>query len=128
MEAGDWVEGGCHCGVIRFRARLRGADALDCNCTICTMKGYVHVILPSGDFQLLQGASGLSTYRFGTKTAAHTFCSSCGVAPFYRPRSHPDCVDINARCLDSGHLAELTVVPFDGANWEENIHQIREEG
>ena len=125
MPKRAWLEGGCHCEAVRFRARLGEADALDCNCSICSMKAYIHLFVPPEDFELLSGEGALATYRFGTLTAAHTFCSVCGVAPFYTPRSHPDSVDINARCLDDDHLAKLNVVPFDGANWEHNVQQIR---
>ena len=125
MPERAWIEGGCHCEAVRFRARLSEGDALDCNCSVCSKKAYIHVFVPPEDFELLKGAGVLSTYRFGTMTAAHTFCSLCGVAPFYTPRSHPDSIDINARCLDGDHLSRLNVVPFDGANWEHNVHQIQ---
>ena len=29
------------------------------------------------------------------------------------PRSHPDGIDVNVRCLDAGTVGTLTVVPFD---------------
>jgi len=102
-----------------------GLAAIECNCSICSMKAYVHVIVPRERFELLSGEALLSTYRFGTETAAHQFCSVCGVAPFYTPRSHPASVDVNARCLDSTEIVQLQVTPFDGANWEEHVHRIQ---
>ena len=48
------------------------------------------------------------------------FCRACGIKSFYIPRSNPDGVDVNARCLDAGTIASLVVEPFDGANWEAN--------
>ena len=126
MSEGTWREGGCHCEAVRFRVRWGDADAIECNCSICTMKAYIHLIVPPDDFELLQGEATLSTYRFGTRTAAHSFCSVCGVAPFYAPRSHPGSVDVNGRCLDPGDFPPLRVIPFDGAHWEDNVHQIRE--
>ena len=133
MSQTSEIEGGCHCGAVRFRAQLgpetssAPLDALECNCSICSMKAYLHIFVPEESFELLEGASELTTYRFGTMTAEHTFCSVCGVAPFYRPRSHPDCVDVNARCIDGLDLGSLSLSTFDGANWEENIHRIRED-
>jgi hypothetical protein len=49
--------------------------------------------------------------------AKHTFCKVCGVKPFYTPRSNPDGVDVNVRCLDPFPW-RLTIEPFDGRNWE----------
>lgn len=118
------LEGGCHCGAVRFRIQVRQTQVLDCNCTICRKKGFLHLIVPPEDFTLLQGAEALTTYRFNTGIAQHTFCQVCGIHPFYRPRSHPDQFDVNVRCLDGDGLALFEIVPFDGANWEANIQQI----
>jgi hypothetical protein len=42
----------------------------------------------------------------------------CGIHPFYVPRSDPDKIDVNARCLDDIDLASLEPKQFDGRNWE----------
>lgn len=111
--------GGCHCGRVRFEvtapARL---DVADCNCSICSKSGYLHLIVRSEDFKLLTGSEALTTYTFNTGLAKHHFCSHCGVKSFYIPRSHPDGVSVNARCIDSGTVESMTVTPFDGAHWE----------
>jgi hypothetical protein len=65
---------------------------------------------------LVEGRRDTTTYRFGTGTARHIFCSQCGIKSFYKPRSHPDGVSINLRCLDEGHGLETAIVPFDGRN------------
>lgn len=113
------VSGGCHCGAIRFTAHLPNppVPALDCNCLICRMTGFVHIMVPHGDFTLEQGAEALASYRFGTGLAEHLFCSHCGVKSFYQPRSHPDSWSVNASTLDE--QPELIVDWFDGRNWEQ---------
>jgi hypothetical protein len=113
------VKGGCHCRAVRFTARLPEppVQALDCNCSICRMTGFVHIMVPRGDFTLEQGGDALTSYRFGTQAAEHLFCSKCGVKSFYQPRSHPDSWSVNASCLDE-HI-ELIVDFFDGQHWEE---------
>ena len=45
--------------------------------------------------------------------------------PAYRPRSHPEGWDVNARCLDGDVLDRFQILPFDGRNWEENVSRIR---
>ncbi|MBX3188421.1 MAG: GFA family protein [Labilithrix sp.] len=118
-------EGGCHCGRVRFRVSASRLEALDCNCSVCTMKGFLHLIVTRDAFELLSGEDALSTYTFGTGVARHTFCGVCGVHPFYTPRSHPDGVDVNVRCLDGDALARFSVARFDGKNWEESVAAIR---
>jgi len=121
------VDGGCHCGAVRFRVRLSpGArEVLDCNCSVCAKKALLHLIVPEDHFELLAGADALATYTFNTHVAKHMFCRTCGVHPFYRPRSHPDQWDVNARCLDGDALARFQVKPFDGRRWEDNVERIR---
>ncbi|MCL1494720.1 MAG: GFA family protein [Pseudanabaena sp. Salubria-1] len=118
------IFGGCHCGAIRFRVKVRKYEAIACNCSICQKKGILHLIVPPEDFELLQGEENLSTYTFNTGIAKHYFCKTCGIHPFYRPRSHPDDYDINVRCLDGEAMEQFTITPFDGKHWEDNIQQI----
>ncbi|WP_019498487.1 GFA family protein [Pseudanabaena sp. PCC 6802] len=124
MDRSQTYEGGCHCGAIRFRVRVKKYEAVECNCSMCQKKGILHLIVPPEDFQLLQGSESLTTYTFNTGTAKHTFCRVCGIHPFYRPRSHPDSFDVNVRCLDGDAISLFRIVPFDGKNWEQNIHQL----
>ncbi|OKH18421.1 GFA family protein [[Limnothrix rosea] IAM M-220] len=116
--------GGCHCGAVRFRVQVKKRKGVDCNCSICSKKGFLHLIVPKADFELLQGKDFLTIYQFNTKQARHTFCRRCGVHSFYYPRSHPDGVDVNLRCLDGMVLDQFQIEPFDGQNWEDNITQI----
>lgn len=106
--------GGCHCGAVSFEveapARLTVSD---CNCSICRMSGYLHLIVPRQRFRLLKGADSLTEYTFNTGTARHLFCSHCGVKSFYVPRSNPDGYSINARCLDHATIEQLDIEPFD---------------
>ena len=111
-------EGGCHCGRVRFEVTADITQVTDCNCSICNKKGFLHLIVEPSQFRLLQGESALESYRFNTGTAEHKFCRHCGIHPFYTPRSHPDKVDVNVRCIEGIDLAALTIVPFDGQNWE----------
>ena len=71
------MEGGCHCGRVRFRVTADLDGVTICNCSICTKKGIWHLIVPPEQFDLLQGASDLATYQFNTKVAKHHFCKVC---------------------------------------------------
>ncbi len=118
-------EGGCHCGAVRFRVVVEDHKADDCNCSICTKKGFLHLIVPRSQFTLLKGEDELTTYKFNTGIAQHKFCRTCGMHPFYIPRSHPDGIDVNVRCLDGDVIDNFQIVPFDGQNWETNIHTLK---
>jgi hypothetical protein len=117
------MQGGCHCGRVRFRVTASLAGVTQCNCSICTKKGILHLIVPPAQFELLSGEGDLVTYQFNTGVAKHMFCRVCGIHPFYVPRSDPDKIDVNVRCLDDVDLAAIAIKPFDGRNWEAAIRQ-----
>ncbi len=117
--------GGCHCGRVRFRLTApERLEVSECNCSICRMVGYLHLIVPKSRFELIRGLGDLTTYTFNTGTAQHYFCAVCGVKPYYVPRSHPDGYSVNVRCLDPETVTGMRITPFDGANWEANVAQL----
>ena len=117
--------GGCHCGDVRFEVDAPADLELDdCNCSICSMTGYQHLIVPRSDFRLVSGEDSLTTYEFNTGVAKHVFCSRCGIKSFYVPRSHPDGISVNVRCLDPDTIRSASITPFDGQNWEDNVHKL----
>ena len=110
--------GGCHCERVRFEVTGSLAEATLCNCSVCTKKGFIHLIVDRECFTLQHGADALTTYRFNTGVAQHTFCSTCGVQAFYVPRSDPNKIDVNVRCLDDVYLSSLSPGLFDVQDWE----------
>ena len=119
----ETYEGGCHCGRVRFRVTADLDRVTYCNCSMCTKKGFLHLIVRPDQFEVVSGKDSLSTYQFNTNVAKHTFCKICGIHPFYVPRSDPDKVDVNVRCLDDVDLATLKAKSFDGRHWEEAIQK-----
>jgi hypothetical protein len=113
--------GSCHCGRVRFRVTAALDRLVDCDCSVCTRKGFIHLIVAPAQFELLAGENDLVLYQFNTKTARHQFCRVCGIHPFYVPRSDPDKLDVNVRCLEGVDLSTLTITPFDGRHWEEAV-------
>lgn len=119
--------GGCHCGAVRFEIRAPAViRANRCNCSICAMTGFVHLIVDKSNFKLLQGEDALTEYHFNTRTAQHLFCRLCGIKSFYVPRSHPGGYSVNVNCLDSDNIESLEIGDFDGQNWEASIDAFRE--
>ena len=117
--------GGCHCGAVKFEVDAEETlTCHECNCSICSKSGYLHLIVSSSNFKLLQGSDRLSTYTFDTGEAKHLFCKKCGIKSFYIPRSNPDGFSVNLRCLDS-QPRKVNIELFDGVNWEENAHKLK---
>ena len=116
--------GGCHCGAVRFEVEApETIECADCNCSVCSKSGFLHLIVPKSRFKLLQGEEQLTRYTFNTGVAQHLFCRICGIKSFYVPRSNPDGYDVNVNCLETAPT-ELIVEPFDGRNWELHAHEI----
>jgi hypothetical protein len=121
-----WKKGGCHCGAVRFEVLAPDdVEVDDCNCSICSKTGYLHLIVPKERFRLLSGADKITTYEFNTRTAKHLFCSVCGIKSFYVPRSHPNGYSVNFRCLNREDFQEVRVVSFDGRHWEQHAADLK---
>jgi len=112
-------KGSCHCGLVKFQVTADLATVIECNCSICVKKGFLHLIVARDKFVVLAGEAEIACYTFNTHVAHHMFCKNCGIHPFYVPRSDPDKIDVNARCLDGIDSASLRPHKFDGRHWEE---------
>ncbi len=119
------LQGGCHCGAVRFEVQITAKPELhNCNCSMCMRSGFVHLISPNKNFKLLTAKDQLSCYQFNSNIAKHYFCKHCGIKSFYIPRSNPDGYSVNARCLDSNEWQQWSIFDFDGQNWQENAAQL----
>lgn len=117
-------KGSCHCGAVQYEMEAEESiTAHECNCSICSRSGYLHLIVAKSKFNLLQGADHLTTYTFDSGEAKHRFCRVCGIKSFYIPRSNPNGFSVNVRCLDP-QPKQIKVEFFDGRNWEENAHAL----
>eukprot|EP00892_Ulva_mutabilis_P004701 jgi/Ulvmu1/2602/UM014_0053.1 len=115
-------QGACHCEAVQFEFHApKHIIAWDCNCSVCAMKKNIHNVVPAQFFKITAGQDNLQEYRFGTKTAIHLFCKTCGVTPFYVPRSNPDGFAITVACIKPGTVESVTVKQFDGTNWEQTF-------
>jgi hypothetical protein len=117
--------GGCHCGAVRFEFTAPARVLVQrCNCSICAMTGYEHLIVPGARFRLLSEPAALSEYRFNTGAARHLFCRRCGIKSYYVPRSNPDGFSVNLRCVAPGTIEAVDYEDFDGQNWETAGHRL----
>lgn len=118
-------KGGCHCGQVAFEVDApEDLEVHACNCSICRMTGFHHLIVPATDFRLTRGDAELTTYTFNTGIAKHLFCRHCGIKSFYVPRSNPNGYSVNVNCLDQSTVKSVSVQAFDGQHWEENAARL----
>ncbi|MGC8535343.1 MAG: GFA family protein [Rhizomicrobium sp.] len=122
----SWKKGGCHCGAVAFEVETaEEIELLECNCSICSMTGFLHLIVPKSHFRLVRGEDILTTYTFATHSAKHLFCSRCGIKSFYVPRSHPDGFSVNYRCLKGFDFTSVVTTPFDGRHWGKSAAKLK---
>lgn len=125
------IDGGCHCGAVRFHVRLTDGlhTARRCTCSYCRMRGAVAVSADLDGLAILQGADMLSVYQFNAMEARHYFCSRCGIYTHHQRRSNPRQFGINAACLDGISPFDFEEVPvLDGVNHPSDGHGLRRAG
>ena len=111
-------QGGCHCGEFRFQVSLPDSiEVEDCNCSVCSKAGYLHVIVPSRQFKVLQGQDRMQLYTFNSGVAKHYFCKTCGIYTHHQRRSNPEECGINLGCIDGVRTWEHEPIRWtDGVN------------
>jgi hypothetical protein len=109
-------KGSCHCGQISFEAEGTLEQAMECNCSHCSRKGYLLWFLPRAKLELSSPEASLATYTFNKHVISHHFCAKCGCAPFGfgKDRSGAATAAVNVRCLEGVDLAALKKVQVDG--------------
>lgn len=110
--------GGCHCGRVRFEATTDPAQAIACNCSICTKHGLWLTFVKPGQFKFVSGLDAAGDYQFNKHVLHHVFCRTCGVETFARGKAKDgkDMFAINVRCLDGVDTSKINPRPFDGAS------------
>ena len=80
------LNGKCHCGNIAFELEWEGnppeIPARACGCTFCIKHGGVWTSAPTSTLTIaVRDTALVSSYAFGTRTAAFHVCAVCGVVP-----------------------------------------------
>lgn len=109
-------QGSCHCGKITIEAEGELDQAVQCNCSICSKKGYLLWFVPRANMRLLTPENEIATYTFNKHQIQHHFCPTCGCAPFGEGTGPAGkaMAAINVRCLKDVDLSGLKIVPYDG--------------
>ena len=113
------IRASCHCGAVVLSATLPHglSDAARCTCSFCARRQAAAVTATTASLKILKGADNLGLYTWGTQTAQHYFCKTCGIYTHHQRRSDPDECGINLGCIDGVKTWEHEPVPWnDGVN------------
>lgn len=111
--------GSCHCGAVTFTVAADApAEAITCNCSHCSRKGFVLTFVPADRFTIDSGEDRLTDYEFYKHNITHQFCNVCGTQAFALGKS-PDgpMRAVNLRCVPSIDIDALTIEKVDGASF-----------
>tara|TARA_R110002049_G_scaffold160202_2_gene325268 strand:- start:51570 stop:51950 length:381 start_codon:yes stop_codon:yes gene_type:complete len=109
----------CHCGAVVIEATLpQGlASATRCTCSFCRRRGAAAVTAIASTVKILQGADNISLYTWGSHTAKHYFCKTCGIYTHHQRRSDPRECGVNLGAIEGAAPWEQEPLPYtDGIN------------
>lgn len=109
----------CHCGSVVLEVSLSDglATARRCDCSFCRRRGAIAVSAPLDGVKVVLGSENLTLYQFGTHTAKHWFCKTCGIYTHHQRRSNPKEFGVNVAILEGVNPRDLGEVPWvDGIN------------
>jgi hypothetical protein len=109
----------CHCGAVELDVTPSDPPgaARRCDCSFCRRRGVAALTVPRGDLRIVRGADNLTLYQWGTKTARHYFCKTCGIYTHHRRRSNPDEYGVNLGALDGVNPRDYEPLAWsDGVN------------
>lgn len=115
----DAVKATCHCGAVQLSVKL--TDGLNtirrCDCSYCMRRQAAPVTALVGDVEVVKGADNLTLYQWGTGTAKHYFCKTCGIYTHHQRRSNPEECGVNAANIEGVNVRELEPIKWnDGVN------------
>jgi hypothetical protein len=111
--------GSCHCGRIAFEVEGEIREAIECNCSHCSRKGYLLWFTARDRLQLQSPPEAMATYEFNKHVIRHHFCPTCGCAPLAfgtDPKGNAT-VAVNLRCLPDLDRTGLTIKAVDGRSF-----------
>ncbi len=111
-------KGSCHCGRIAFEVEGDLEQAIECNCSHCSRKGYLLWFVPRTAVTVSTPPVALSTYTFNRHVIKHHFCPTCGCAPFgFAVNKGTEMAAINVRCLENVDLTTVKRHHVDGRSF-----------
>jgi len=109
----------CHCGAVELEVTLSNgfSTAQRCDCSFCRRRGAIAAAVPLDKLRIVKGADNLTLYQWGTNTAKHYFCRTCGIYTHHQRRLNPNEYGVNVGALEGVNPSKLGDIPWtDGVN------------
>ena len=92
----------CHCGAVELNVEFDNGlqNIRYCDCSLCRRKGAAMAAVPLSHLKVVKGEENLSCYQWGTKTAKHYFCKTCGIYTHHQRKSNPNQYGVNIACIE----------------------------
>ena len=122
------MEGGCHCGAIRYRVEGQAKTHALCHCTDCRrhagapMVGWI--MFPSNACTVTRGVPKLYA---SSEHGRRDFCADCGTGLFYKNDSIlPGIIDIQSATLDTPEAVppRVHIQTADRVAWMKTAHEL----
>jgi hypothetical protein len=122
------VEGGCHCGAIRYELEGEPVYSALCHCTDCRRSAGAPMVgwtaFPSAALKVTQGEP--KTYA-SSENAHRLFCANCGTGLFYYNETMlPGLVDVQCCTFDDPEAIppQIHVQVADRVGWMKQSDQL----
>jgi hypothetical protein len=119
------IDGNCHCGAVRFEAKIDPDEVGICHCTDCQhLTGSVYrvtVTVPKENFRITSGEPKIYVKTGDNgRTRFQMFCGNCG-SPIYTTGTDEDAEEIGIRWGNIRQRGELAprhqIWSSSAANW-----------
>jgi hypothetical protein len=124
------LEGGCHCGAIRYAVEGKAITHLLCHCVDCRRHAGAPMVgwtaYPFDALVVKKGAT--KTYR-SSEQGGREFCADCGTGLFYKnAQLLPGIVDVQSATLDNPDAvpAEMHIQVAERIGWMRTVHLLPE--
>lgn len=109
-------EGSCHCGNIEYEVEGEIESLIECNCSLCSRRGYLLFFVPKKNVKLKTSEQYMKPYTFNKHVIKHMFCTECGCAPFGfgSDGKGNETAAVNARCIQNIDLSKYAINKYDG--------------
>lgn len=124
------IEGGCHCGSIRYEIKGEAITHALCHCTDCQRHAGAPMVgwtmYPTSAVKVTKGS--LKIYNSSKHVQRH-FCSDCGTGLFFfNEKILPGIIDIQSATYDNPNLvpARIHIQVAERIKWMKTIHTLPE--
>ena len=95
------IEGGCHCGAVRYAISAKPVGSMICHCRTCRAVSGAPILawisVPAAKFEIVKGSPKLYP---SSADVQRQFCGRCGAQITYARMDEPDEIDVTTASLD----------------------------